>query len=157
MCGLAYPKHLRSLSGSKPNPSSARATVGTLRATTRQRAAESRNRDALSPRDGCDARHNACIPAALCVYAWTDERTVAKLHRVHKCETNKHPTTPRNGRVGEQGRPTCMTENDPCAPPAAHPALHTHWAGSPRLSAALQRDLHRCTVGHTSRTSADVR
>ena len=40
MTTLACPKRHRSLSGSKIDPSSAHATVGTFRATTRQRAAK---------------------------------------------------------------------------------------------------------------------
>ena len=91
MTTLACPKRQRSLSGSKIDPSSAHATVGTFRATTRQRAAKLRSRDALAPRDGCDARHISCMRASLCVRARKDQRTAAKLHRVRTCEANKHP------------------------------------------------------------------
>ena len=39
--------------------------------------------DLLSVVRSHDGRHNTCMRDALCVYAWTDERTVAKSHRVH--------------------------------------------------------------------------
>jgi len=78
-------------------------------------------KNALAPRDNLEPRHTACMCASLYVCARTDQTTVAKLHRLLKCEANKHLIgQARSEHIRPHSRADCpkiVTRCDTCATP----------------------------------------